>query len=174
MAFLCICSSCRTKNICDTCVECLYYRECRHFFSFSSNQGTCTLSFRNMKYSPIHSTELPYNSDLKERARELRKAGNLPEVVFWKVVKNKQIFGLDFDRQKIIGNFIVDFYCTKLALIIEIDGSSHDEKYEYDMEREVYLRSLGLKILRFTVRDVMDNLSWVVEYLKEYILREYP
>src|SRR5690606_11048916 len=53
---------------------------------------------------------LPYNPKLKERARELRKAGNLPEVLFWNEVKNRQFKGFDFDRQKIIGNYIVDFY----------------------------------------------------------------
>jgi len=58
--------------------------------------------------------ELPFNPNLKERARELRKAGNLAEIIFWKQVRNKQFLGLDFDRQKIVGNYIVDFYCKEL------------------------------------------------------------
>src|SRR6056297_2749722 len=85
---------------------------------------------------------LPYNPKLKERARELRKAGNLPEVIFWNQVKRKQFKGYDFDRQKIIGNYIVDFYCTNCNVVIEIDGSSHDHKQEYDAERDAYLESL--------------------------------
>lgn len=56
---------------------------------------------------------LPYNPKLKAHARELRRAGNLSEVLFWNQIKNKQFLNLDFDRQKIIGNYIVDFYCAE-------------------------------------------------------------
>ena len=109
--------------------------------------------------------ELPYNPNLKEKARELRKAGNLPEVLFWNRVKNKQLKGFDFDRQKIIGNYIVDFYCTNCNVVIEIDGSSHDGKAEYDAERDRYLESLGLTVIHIPVEDVMKNLDRVMEML---------
>jgi hypothetical protein len=56
---------------------------------------------------------LSYNPKLKDRAKALRKAGNLPEVLLWNKLKNNQLRGLDFDRQKIIGNYVVDFYCAK-------------------------------------------------------------
>ncbi|MGQ4005164.1 DUF559 domain-containing protein [Francisellaceae bacterium CB300] len=59
--------------------------------------------------------KLPYNPKLKQRARELRKAGNLSEVLLWQKIKNRQLLGLDFDRQKIIGNYIVDFYSASLC-----------------------------------------------------------
>lgn len=108
---------------------------------------------------------LPYNKNLKEKARELRKAGNLPEVLFWNQVKNKQFKGLDFDRQKIIGNYIVDFYCPNCNVVIEIDGSSHDDKVEYDAERDAYLESLGLTVIHIPVADVMKNLNGVMDML---------
>lgn len=111
--------------------------------------------------------ELPYNPKLKERARKLRKAGNLAEVIFWKSVKSKQFLGLDFDRQKVIGNYIVDFYCKNLGVIVEIDGSSHDDKVEYDQRRDEYLRGLNLKVIHIPVVDVMRNLEGVMKFLEE-------
>ena len=82
-----------------------------------------------------HYISLPYNPNLRERAKELRKAGNLCEVLLWKQLHNNNFKRYDFDRQKIIGNYIVDFYCGQSGncnVVIEIDGSSHDNKIEYD------------------------------------------
>ncbi|MCL2342490.1 MAG: DUF559 domain-containing protein [Firmicutes bacterium] len=109
--------------------------------------------------------ELPYNPLLQERARELRKAGNLSEAVLWKRLKKKQLNGHDFDRQKIIGNFIVDFYCSKCGVVVEIDGSSHDNKREYDDERNAFLEGLGLTVIHVTARDVLNNLDGVIKFL---------
>ena len=109
--------------------------------------------------------ELPYNPNLKERARELRKAGNLSEVLFWNKVKNKQFKGFDFDRQKIIGNYIVDFYCSNCNVVIEIDGSSHNDKQEYDAERDEYLKSLGLKVIHIPVQDILKNMDLTMNWL---------
>lgn len=75
---------------------------------------------------------LPYNPYLKALSKEKRKARILGEVIFWKKVRAKKFYTIDFDRQRIIGNYIVDFYVKTLGLIIEIDGSSHDEKQIYD------------------------------------------
>ncbi len=77
---------------------------------------------------------LPYNPKLKERAKALRKAGVLSEALFWLEVKQGKFLGLDFDRQKIIGNYIVDFFCAEAKAVIEIDGGSHAGKEEYDEE----------------------------------------
>ncbi|NOT65135.1 MAG: DUF559 domain-containing protein [Methylotenera sp.] len=110
--------------------------------------------------------DLPYNPALKERARELRKAGNLSEVLFWNAVKNKQLNGLDFDRQRVIGNYIVDFYCHECALIVEIDGSTHDDKQEYDAQRDVFLKGLGLNVLHVQDIEVKKSLSGVIELVK--------
>ena len=111
---------------------------------------------------------LPYNPKLKDRAKELRKAGNLPEVLFWNQIKNKQFKGFDFDRQKIIGNYIVDFYCANCGVVVEIDGSSHDDKVEYDAERDAYLESLGLTVIHIPVKDVMKQMSSVMNMLYDH------
>lgn len=108
---------------------------------------------------------LPYNSQLKQRAKKLRQARNLSEVLFWNQVKNKQFKGFDFDRQKIIGNYIVDFYCTNCRVVIEIDGSSHYYKQEYDDKRDCYLESLGLTVIHIQVEQVFQKMNSVMEML---------
>ena len=84
---------------------------------------------------------LPFNPALKARARELRRAGNLAEVLLWNQLKKSQLSGLDFDRQKIIGNYIVDFYCAERQVVIEVDGASHEDKAGYDAQRDAFLIS---------------------------------
>jgi very-short-patch-repair endonuclease len=111
---------------------------------------------------------LPYNPKLSKRARELRKAGNLSEVLFWNQVKNRQFKMLDFDRQKIIGNYIVDFYCASYNVVIEIDGNSHDEKEKYDIARDKYLKSLGLEVIHIGDIDVKKGLSEVMYMLHNH------
>jgi very-short-patch-repair endonuclease len=68
---------------------------------------------------------LPFNESLKERAKKLRNNSTLSEVLFWMQVNKKKFYGIDFDRQKIIGNYIIDFYVECLGLVIEIDGGIH-------------------------------------------------
>ena len=118
-------------------------------------------------------TVLPSNPKLKERAKELRYAENLSEVLFWMQVHKTKFYKIDFDRQKIIGNFIVDFYVKKLGLVIEIDGSSHIGKEKYDAQREDYLKSLGLRIFRIPVVDVLQNISKAMSDLEIYIIENY-
>ena len=113
--------------------------------------------------------DLPYNPLLKERARELRTQGILSEVLFWNMVKNKQILWLDFDRQRIIGNYIVDFYLSSLGMVFEIDGSSHDDKVEYDANRDEFLQSLGLQVIHILDHDVKKNIEWVMHIVRESI-----
>lgn len=116
---------------------------------------------------------LPYNPKLKSLLNEKRKAGILSEVIFWKQVRAKSFHYIDFDRQRIIGNYIVDFYVKKLGLIVEIDGWSHDVKEVYDEIRQKYLESLGLKIFRVTDFDVKNNLSVVMKDLEGFIVENY-
>ena len=111
---------------------------------------------------------LPYNPALKDKARALRKAGFLHEAMLWNQLKSKKFNGLDFDRQKIIGNYIVDFYCAEKAVVIEIDGSSHDSKQDEDAKRDAYLRSLGLVVIRLLVKDVLRDVEGVVFYLRHH------
>lgn len=111
---------------------------------------------------------LPFNPELKQRARALRKAGILSEVIFWNRVKKKQYFGLDFDRQKIIGNYIVDFYCANCNAVVEIDGSSHNNSLDYDQKRDAYLCSLGLAVIRIPAEYVINNIEGVMCTLVEH------
>ncbi|TXD53591.1 MULTISPECIES: endonuclease domain-containing protein [unclassified Polaribacter] len=116
---------------------------------------------------------LPKNKSLQSRARALRKAGVLSEVIFWLQVKNNLFHHIDFDRQRIIGNFIVDFYIKSLGLIIEIDGSSHNNKEEYDKKREVYLTCLGLLMYRISDTRVKYDLNNVLEELEVFICEKF-
>ena len=77
-----------------------------------------------MEHRFVKNKDLPANKRLKEVARDLRKAGNEAEILLWKQLRRKQLCNLDFDRQRIIGSFIVDFYCPEKRVIIEIDGGS--------------------------------------------------
>lgn len=117
---------------------------------------------------------LPYNAALKERAKALRRAGNLSEVLLWNQIKNKQYLGLDFDRQKIIGNFIVDFYCAEQGVVIEIDGSSHDHRADYDAQRDAFLIGLNLIVIHIPDSDVKTNLSGVMEFLRHHWALNHP
>ncbi len=116
---------------------------------------------------------LPYNPHLKKLLPGKRRAGILSEVLFWKQVRARTFHNIDFDRQRIIGNYIVDFYVKTLGLIIEIDGSSHHEKEVYDGIRQTYLESLGLIVFRITDFDVKNNLSLVMKDLELFIIENY-
>ncbi|WP_374505126.1 endonuclease domain-containing protein [Flavobacterium sp.] len=116
---------------------------------------------------------LPCNIQLKSRARALRKAGVLSEVIFWLQVHKGMFWKIDFDRQRIIGNYIVDFYIKTLGLIIEIDGASHNNKEKYDQKRDDYFISLGLKIYKISDLRVKHDLNNVMIELEKYITKEF-
>ena len=82
-----------------------------------------------------------------------------------------QIHGLDFDRQRIIGNYIVFFYCKALGLVVEIDGITHEGRNEADDIREKWLVSHGCRVIRFTSTAVKQNMDQVLKDLEEYILQ---
>ena len=105
--------------------------------------------------------EIPKNKLLISRAKELRKAGNLSEVLFWETFKDKKKLGFDTDRQVIIGQYIVDFFVPELGLVFEIDGSSHDNKFEYDAERDAFMKDLNLEVIRISDIEVKNNMSSV-------------
>ena len=112
---------------------------------------------------------LPYNPKLKQLARMLRKHSTLAEILLWNELKGKKMLGYDFHRQKPIDNFVVDFYCPGLKLVIEIDGLTHDEKQEDDRIRQKKLESFGLHVLRFRDEDVKQSLEGVLLALGEWI-----
>ena len=111
---------------------------------------------------------LPFNPKLKDRAKALRKAGMLHEVLLWNQLKRKQFKGLDFDRQKIIGNYIVDYFCAEKSVIIEADGASHQGREEYDAQRDAYLQGLGLVVIHIAVRDIFHNMEGVLAFLRRH------
>lgn len=112
-----------------------------------------------------------YNRKLKVNARALRKNMTDAEKLLWSRIRRKQLKGRQFYRQKIIGNYIVDFYYPKTRLVIELDGSQHygEEGMKRDKKRDAYLKSVGLKVLRFSDREVFENLNGVLERIYEHL-----
>ncbi len=94
------------------------------------------------------------------------------EVIFWNAVKNGGMMGYDFDRQRPIGDFIVDFYSKDLSLAVEIDGITHDneEAYKKDKERQEILEKMGVSFLRFNALHVVHDLTNVLRSVEHYIL----
>lgn len=109
-----------------------------------------------------------YNRPIfKDRRRELRTKSTRHEQLFWYRVRNNQL-GYRFFRQYSAGPYILDFYCPKLRLAVEIDGGYHSERdtMEYDKEREIYLSGLDIKTIRFKNKDVMNNIEKVIEQIR--------
>ncbi len=115
---------------------------------------------------------IPYNPKLKELARQLRKDMTLSEVLLWQELKGKQMMGYDFDRQRPIDEYIVDFYCKDLQLAIEIDGASHEhaDVAKNDLVRQARLESLGVRFLRFDDLDVKKDMEYVLDTIQEWIV----
>lgn len=98
------------------------------------------------------------------KAKALRKDGTQAEKILWAKLRNNQLKGYKFRRQHPIGLYIVDFYCHQLNLVIEIDGDYHNiqEQIEKDKERTQNLETDGLQLIRFTNKDVMENLEKII------------
>ncbi len=112
-------------------------------------------------------TMKPYNKNLKQPSRELRKNMTDAELLLWSRLRKKQVKGVQFYRQKPLGNYIVDFYCPAANLIVEVDGGQHytDEGKTKDRERDNYLASLDLKVLRFSNSDVLKEIDAVLQMI---------
>ena len=102
---------------------------------------------------------------LKTRRRELRVNQTETEKIIWQKLRNRQINNIKFFRQYSIGAYIVDFYCSELRLVIELDGYQHNEEnsFEFDKIREKFMESLDIKTIRFSNSDVLTNLDGVME-----------
>ena len=113
---------------------------------------------------------IPYNPELKQKARELRKNPTFAEKILWMALRRKQL-DFEFHRQVPINDFIVDFYCYELKLVIEVDGVSHNDPdvKNYDAKRQLKLESLGARFLRFEDDKVLGNVEKVVGKIKEWI-----
>jgi len=114
---------------------------------------------------------IPRKDFLKHKARELRKDMTDAERLLWSKLRLKQMKGLQFYRQKVIGNYIVDFYCHAGRLVIEVDGGQHYsvEGLKKDKARDEYLKSQGMRLLRFSDRDVLLNIDGVMEEIFRYL-----
>jgi len=103
-----------------------------------------------------------------EKRRELRKKETKFESILWDKLKNRKFMNLKFRRQYGIGDYIVDFYCPKLKLVVEVDGEIHDikEVLEYDKVREAFINGLGIKIIRFKNVEIIEDLNDVLKRLE--------
>ena len=99
------------------------------------------------------------------RARRLRHKATPPERLLWSVLRDRRLAGLKFRRQELIEPYIVDFCCRDLNLIVELDGSSHEEKLSSDTTRSRWLRDRGYRVLRVTNREVVEDLEAVARYI---------
>jgi very-short-patch-repair endonuclease len=108
---------------------------------------------------------LSYNKSLKQISRNLRRDMTDAEMLLWSELRGKQLNGFQFYRQKIIDNYIVDFYCPKSKLVIEVDGGQHysAEGREKDRERDDYMRGMGITVLRFSDREALGQIDAVLE-----------
>jgi very-short-patch-repair endonuclease len=113
---------------------------------------------------------VPYNTSLTKFARQNRKKSTKTEGIFWHLVlKNKKFLWYKFRRQKVVWSFILDFYCSKLLLWIELDGWYHNDQVEYDQMRDAIIRDYGIEVIRFANEEIENNLEGVIIELEEII-----
>jgi very-short-patch-repair endonuclease len=115
-------------------------------------------------------TKIYNKTKAKDNRRKLRKAQTEEELIFWAHVKDRRFRGHKFRRQYSVGNYIADFYCPKLKLIIELDGGQHfeEDKIKYDLTRTEYFKSLGMNVKRYTNLDIKNNFIAVMDDLFEF------
>lgn len=114
---------------------------------------------------------LPYNKNLKEFSRRLRKNSTLAEILLWQKLCAGSMINYTFNRQKPLGRYIVDFYCKPLKLIMEIDGAYHfeEEQKVKDSERQQLLEQMGLRFLRFSEQQIRKDMDIVLKEIGKYI-----
>ena len=102
---------------------------------------------------------------IRDHARDVRHNATPPEQLLWSALRGRRLGGLKSRRQEPIGQFIVDFCCRDLMLVVELDGTSHEDKLLADTARSQYLIDQGYRVLRVTNNDVMLELDAVAHYL---------
>ncbi len=112
--------------------------------------------------------------DLRERAKGMRGGATEAERVMWFRLRAKRFLGLKFKRQVPMGNYIVDFACMELRLIVELDGGQHGEQMAYDGRRSAWLEGRGFTVLRFWNNQVMAELEAVLESLRLWVESQKP
>lgn len=108
---------------------------------------------------------------LFEFARQHRKEQTAAEDLLWRNLRGKKLSGLKFRRQHPLSGFIADFYCHELALVVEVDGSSHDgvDQNEYDAGRTYVLNELGIRVIRFTNEEILTKTVWVLSEIRKQL-----
>ena len=114
---------------------------------------------RHKKYSPKHVIQL---------ARKMRADMTETEKILWSELNSKKLDGLRFRKQHPLGRYIADFCCYSVKMVIEIDGGIHSTQKEYDINRDKHLSAQGYSVLRFTDRQIKENLSEVMTAFKNF------
>lgn len=112
---------------------------------------------------------IPYNKNLKIRARELRKNMTPAEILVWGNIRKKSL-GMEFHRQVPILNYIVDFYCHEIGLALEIDGKIHEDNFLEDSKRQGEIEKYGVFFLRFSNHEVFSDIDSVKKKIHNYII----
>ena len=140
---------------------------------------SCPLGVRGSHSSPLGNKDSSYSSMFYgalpihfELAKKLRDNQTEAEVFLWTHLGKINISGVRFKRQHPILYFIADFYCHKSKLIIEVDGGYHalPEQYEYDINREAELESLGLKVIRFSNEQVLFDIENTIKIIEKEVV----
>ena len=116
-----------------------------------------------------------YNDqNLKKRRQELRANDTRAENILWAELRDRQLNNMKFYRQYSVGPYILDFYCPKVRVAIELDGEQHKDAVEYDKEREFFLKSKNIHTLRFWNNEIINNLSKILNGIKDVICWVFP
>ena len=116
----------------------------------------------------MNSKIIPYNPKLREFAKQLRNNSTLSEVLLWKQIKGKAL-GVEFKRQVLMLEYIVDFYCQEIGLAIEVDGNIHDFRYLEDAQRQQEIEKYGVIFIRFSNEEIKNNMFSVILSLESKI-----
>ncbi len=105
---------------------------------------------------------------IKDKRQDLRNNMSVPEKILWKWIRNEQL-GFKFRRQHGIGKYVTDFFCPALKLDVEVDGQVHGEKIiaSKDKHRDDFMKSIGIKVKRYTAKEINDNVEWVLDEIKK-------
>lgn len=129
------------------------------------------MSKRNVEFEAISKThgQIKYLPELTWAARVNRNHQTTAEIIIWEKILRRKQTGYKFVRQKPIDRFTIDFYCSELCLAIEIDGGSHQSKKDYDSERDLFLKQIGIETLRFSNNEVIKSIGAVRQQIYKYI-----
>lgn len=108
--------------------------------------------------------------EVEQAARRLRQNLTPAETLLWQALRNKQLAGLKFRCQHPVGNFILDFYCPSLKLVIEVDGAIHHDRIDYDTERSQKLSQHGYQVLRFSNAEIINHLPQVLSKIHQFAI----